>query len=346
VGRVTDAGTRPSDERGIHVTTKVERLVNLTVALLETRRPLSLAELKRSTGYYGQPDAEAARRMFERDKDELRRLGVPIETTSVPLSDEQGYRVPRRAYELPDVDLTGEEVAALALAVRMTGADGTPLALAKLAARAPDPVEVLEPTTRVELPVDPVDAVADAVVGRRVLRFTYRRADGGQSERRIDPYAVVRRKAAWYVVGRDHDRAALRAFRLDRMTDRPQPEGPSGAFDPPDDLDVAAAVSGPELEGVVVTLAVAAPARWAVELRGGRTTGRYHGDDEVFEVTGLHPWRDRSWLLGLGADVTVLGPSELRAEIVGALDALVGTATPEDVAPGAGADDTGRAGPA
>jgi proteasome accessory factor B len=305
------------------VTTKVERLVNLTVALLETRRPLSLAELKRSTGYYDQSDPEAARRMFERDKDELRRLGVPIETAPVPLSDEQGYRVPRRAYELPDVDLTGEEVAALALAVRLTGADGTPLALAKLAARAPDPVDIAEPTTRVELPVDPVDAVADAVVGRRVLTFTYRRADGGQSARRIDPYAVVRRKAAWYVVGRDHDRAALRAFRLDRMTDRPRAQGPEGAFEPPEDLDVAAAVSGPELEGVVVTLAVAAPARWAVELRGGRATGRTHGDDEVFEVTGLHPWRDRSWLLGLGADVTVLEPLELREALVEALDALV-----------------------
>ncbi|MFW5933835.1 MAG: helix-turn-helix transcriptional regulator, partial [Actinomycetota bacterium] len=199
------------------MTPKVERLVNLTVALLETRQPMTLAELKRRTGYYTQDDHASARRMFERDKDELRQLGIPVETRPVPRSDEYGYLIPRGRYELPDVDLTAEEVASLALAVRMTGVEGTPLALAKLAARAPEPAPLeTDPTTRVELETEPVDAVAEMVVQRQPVTFEYRAADGTQRVRTVDPYGVVRRRAAWYLVGRDHDRDAVRAFRLDR----------------------------------------------------------------------------------------------------------------------------------
>jgi proteasome accessory factor B len=306
------------------VTAKVERLVNLTVALLETHLPMSLAELKRRTGYYDQDDERAARRMFERDKDELRRLGVPIETLPLPFSDEVGYRVMRRDYELPDVDLSAEEVAALALAVRLTGTEGTPLALAKLAARAPDPVELPQPTTHVELADAPVGGVADAILDRTAVRFGYRTAAGDEAVRTIDPYAVVRRRSAGYLVGRDHDRDAVRAFRLDRMTELPVTVGEPRAFDPPSDLDVAAAVRGPELEGVEVELAVTSAARWAVELRGGQDTGRRHDGDPVMVVSGLDPVRDRSWILGLGADVTVLGPPSLRVAVLGALDAIVG----------------------
>jgi proteasome accessory factor B len=75
---------------GCGVVPKVERLVNLTVALLEARRPLTFDQIKARTRFYGQDDAESARRMFERDKDELRRLGVPIETRPVQFSEYVG----------------------------------------------------------------------------------------------------------------------------------------------------------------------------------------------------------------------------------------------------------------
>lgn len=303
------------------MTAKVERLVNLTVALLEARRPMTLAEIKRRTGYYTQDDTESARRMFERDKDDLRKLGVPVQTLEVAFGEELGYRVPRGTYELPDVDLTAEEVAALALAVRLTdGGGGAPLAFAKLAARAPDPSELTgTPTTRIELEPDAVDPVADAVLTRAPLRFTYRTASGEVGSRTIDPYGVVRQRASWYLVGRDHARDAVRAFRLDRMTDRPVIVGEPGTYERPDDLDVAAAVSGPEVAGVQVELAVAPEARWAVELRGATDTGRTHDGWPVLQLSGLHPWRDRSWVLGLGPDVVVLEPSELRDEVIAAL---------------------------
>lgn len=306
-------------------TPKVERLVNLTIALLETRRPLTFAEIRRKTGYYDQSDAESARRMFERDKDDLRRLGVPVRTRSTDAFDvEQGYLVDRRDYELPDVNLSPDEVAALALAVRLTGEEGTRLALTKLVARAPDPAELqVAATTRVEVAADPVDPIADALVSRATVTFPYRTAAGTTAQRRVDPYAVAKRRGAWYLLGHDHDRDDLRAFRLDRIRGDVEVVGEPGAFESPEDLNIAALVAGPENDRVEVEVAVSPELRWAFDARGATDTGRTHRDHwPVLRVPGIDPWRDRSWLLGFGPDVEVLAPAELRDAVRDALAAI------------------------
>jgi proteasome accessory factor B len=302
-------------------TAKVERLVNLVVALLETRRPLTFGELKQRTREYGQSDPESGRRQFERDKDDLRRLGVPVETTELDLGGELGYRIDRRRYELPDVQLTSDEVAALALAVQLTDRGDRRLAFAKLAARAPDPTALPARTDapRVEVAVDPIgDELADALVRHVPLRFQYRTAAGDLAERVVDPYAVVQRRGAWYLVAHDHTRDDRRAFRLDRVDGRMRTAGEPGSFTPPDELDVAAAVAGPEAERVTVELAVDPAARWAVERRGGTPTGAEHDGRPVLTVPELDPVRERSWLLGFADEVEVLAPAELRAEVAAA----------------------------
>ena len=306
------------------MTQKTERLVNLTVALLEARRPMTFAELKQRTGFYQQSDTESGRRMFERDKDDLRRLGVPVEVVDVAFGEELGYRVDRRAYELPDVDLTAEEVAALALAVHLTGGESDRLALTKLVARAPDPTPVEDqPAVRVAIVADPVDAVADAVVTRTVLAFTYRAADGTVSERIVDPYAIVQRRGSWYLVAQDHDRQAIRAFRLDRMQGRPTATGPPQAFDPPVDLDLASAVSGPEVATIDVELAVDGTARWAVESRGGLETGASHDGRAVMRVPGIDATRDHPWLLGLWPGAKVIAPDAVARSVADGLQAVI-----------------------
>ncbi len=312
---------------------KAERLVNLTVALLETRRPLTFAEIKRRTGYYSQRDQESGRRMFERDKDDLRRLGVPVIVSEVAFGDDHGYRVERRDYELPDIDLTAEEVTALAVAVHLTGGEGVRLALTKLLARAPDPApQEVAPPVRVQVAAEAVDAVAAAVVTRSVLRFGYRTADGSLSRRTVDPYAVVQRRGSWYLVARDHDRQALRAFRLDRFQDAPETIGEGGAFSIPDDLEVSAAVSGPEVAAVEVEVAVDPATRWAVESRGGVDTGRRHGGRPILRVGGIDPQRDRAWLLGLAPGGTVVAPPEVAERIRDGLSAVLAAHAAGEVA--------------
>ncbi len=303
---------------------KVERLVNLTVALLEARHPMTFQEIRRRTRYYQQGDAESARRMFERDKDDLRRLGVPIETRSLDAFDtEQGYVVDRSAYELPAVDLDGEEVAALTVAMQLAGEEPARLGLAKLVALAPDPSQgPAPPPARVTLEAEALDDLADPLVEHRAVTFGYRSATGADTTRTVDPYGVVQRRGAWYLVGRDHDREALRAFRLDRCTSRVRATGPDGAFTPPDDLDVRAAVQGPATGEIEARVAVAPGARWEAERRGGIDTGETVDGWPVYRFDGADPERLAAWVLGLGADALVRGPASLREEVVGRLRRL------------------------
>jgi proteasome accessory factor B len=305
-----------------------ERLVNLTIALLETRRPLTFDEIRRRTRYYPQPDASSARRMFERDKETLRSLGVPIETRQEFGMDDPGYIIDRKRYELRDIDLTPEEVAALALSVDLVGPEQGALPLAKVAARAPDPAPLAGPPARIGLDIDVVGApIATAVVERRIVQFSYRTADGREGIRSVEPYGVVRRRRAWYLVGRDRDRGDLRGFRLGRMLGRLEVLGESAAFDVPSDLDLAAVISGPAVEPVAVEMRAHPAGRWAIEARGGRVMpheGLAQSDElDLLRIDDLDPLRDRAWLLGVSPDAAVVRPADLRDRIAAALERVV-----------------------
>lgn len=301
----------------------VERLVNLTIALLETRRPVTFDELRRRTGYYPQPDHATARRMFERDKEMLRSLGVPIETRQDAGMDDPGYLIDRRVYELRGVDLDADEVAALALAVDMVGASEGALPLAKVAAHAPDPSPLERPPTRVGLSIEAVDPLAAAVVERRVVRFEYRTADGRSGTRTVEPYGIVHRRRAWYLVGLDRDRGEPRGFRTDRMLGAPEVLDPPGAFERPAGVDLAAVISGPDVPPVSVTLEVVPAGRWAVETRGGNDLGPSDDDRRRMRIDGVDPVRDRAWLLGISPESAVSGPPEVRRSVEAALEAVL-----------------------
>lgn len=309
----------------------VERLVNLTIALLEARRPITFQELRRRTGYYPQKDAASARRMFERDKETLRALGIPIETWQDFGMEDPGYRIDRRAYELRGIDLDADEVAALALAVDLVGAgEAGALPLAKVAARAPDPSPLVAPPTRVGLPLTDVDRLAAPIVERRTVRFVYRTADGRTGERTVDPYGIVRRRRAWYLVGRDHARDGLRGFRTDRMLGDLVVLEPAGAFAVPDDLDLGAVVSGPDIDRVDVTLEAGGAGAWALAARGAVDAGPGpDGPDgeptRRMTLDGVDPVRDRAWLLGVSPDAAVRDPDELRSALRQALEAVLAT---------------------
>jgi len=329
----------------------VERLVNLTIALLETRRPLTFDELRRRTRYYPQPDPASARRMFERDKETLRSLGVPIETRQEFGMDDPGYLIDRRAYELRGVDLDADEVAALALAVDMVGASEGALPLAKVAARAPDPAPLDHPATRVGIPITDIDAFAPAIVERRVIRFDYRTADGRTGRRTIEPYGIVRRRRAWYLVGLDRDRGEPRGFRTDRIQGALDVLEPAGAFEVEAGFDLGAVVSGPEVAPISVLLRARPEGRWPLEVRGGRdegpatesagdgvadavadadadgTTDGRPGEARHIRVDGIDPVRDRAWLLGLSPDAAVLEPDDLRASLRRALERVAAAHT-------------------
>jgi proteasome accessory factor B len=299
---------------------RLERLTNLVAVLLETRRPLTLEEIvERVPGY--PPERESYRRQFERDKATLREIGVPISVEALYAFDqESGYRIPRKEYELPPLDLTADERVALHLAVtavRLEGGEGRH-ALLKLGGLEGDAAPPLA-----ALPSVPaLPALFDAYRRRARVTFTYR----GQL-RRLDPYGILFRNGHWYVVGRDPDREATRAFRADRMEGSVE-AGPGGAFERPEGFDPSSALRDEPWrfgdEQPVDALVRVGPLQAGAVVGDLGEQAVVQRDDDgsvLVRMAVTNRAAFRSFVLGLLDHAEVLGPPELRAEMADWLEA-------------------------
>ena len=311
---------------------KTERLLNLVICLLHTRRYLTVQEIRSAVPGYESDSEEAFRRMFERDKAELRDLGIPLETgtDSAAHDDELGYRIARGDYELPPLSLEPDEAAALGLAARLLHsaplASATASALLKLRAAgidAPEASGALEPQIAGNEPS--FEACLAAVTARRAVRFTYRAAGGADQVREVQPWGVVWWHGRWYLVGHDIARAATRVFRLSRVVGAVEPHGPEDAFNTPEGLDLRAQVArlaGAEPRSTAL-LRLRTGAGWALRREASATTGDGDGWD-VIELPYADPERLADLVTGFGADAVVLGPDDARDAVVRRLRAAAG----------------------
>jgi len=312
---------------------RTERLVNLVICLLATRQYLSADRIRATVaGYDDAPTDEAFFRMFERDKSELRELGVPLETGRTSHFDPtDGYRIARRDYELPEITLQPDEATALALAVRLWDspqlAASARTAVLKLRAAG---VEVdtaaapgLQPRVHAtDLSFDPLVAAVEA---GRVVTFSHRANPGAEpSWRTVQPWGVVSYRGRWYVIGHDVDRVDVRCFRLSRITDV-RVTGPAGAVTVPADVDLLELVArsaGIGAGGVSARLWVASDR--AVGLRRGAAVVAEQSDGVVIDVALPALDVAARWVAGHGADVMVLHPPELRERVLAILTAAAG----------------------
>lgn len=319
---------------------KSERLMNLVIMLLVSRTYVTKERIREVIeGYQGSED-EAFEKMFERDKAELRALGIPLELGSVDkyFEDEQGYRIARDAFELPELDLEPDEVAVLGLAARVWQhaglASATSSALVKLRAAGHevdrDALDVLQPRVGAEEPA--FDAMWSATISRTPVRFGYRRpSEDTDTVRHLEPWGVVTSRERWYVVGRDRDRGEPRMFRLSRIQGAVENDGKPGSFVVPPGTDVRA---------LTARLAPAQPTMEATVLarKGSAVLLRRRARQLEEDVPGpdsASPW-DRltvpmysydelagDVLSHLG-EVVAEAPAELRTRVVERLTGLLG----------------------
>lgn len=306
---------------------RLERLINLVAALLEAHRPLTIDELRFRLPGYAEGDA-AFRRAFERDKEALRELGVPLVTEALdPLHpDVVGYRVPKDAYYLRDPGLEPDELAALhlaATAVRMEGADGV-AALWKLGGELAEggPAAAAVGSVAVAaLPgADHLAALFGAISARRSVAFAYR-----GRPRRVDPWRLSFRTGHWYLAGYDHGAGDERSYRLDRVESEVTTAGEGGPFHPPPAVGSALPPAWRLGEGepVVARLLVDADqAGWAVGFVGAEAVEDRRPDGSVvLAVPVTNRPAFRSFVLGFLDHAEVLGPPDLRADLVEWLEA-------------------------
>jgi proteasome accessory factor B len=222
---------------------RTERLLNLVIALMATQQPLARSAIRqRIPGYEG--NDVAFERKFERDKDELRSMGIPIETVVDSGGEVLGYRIVRADYALAELNLTLEERTAVGLA----GQAWRGAAAGAVAGRAALKLDGVVGDERVGSS-PPVQLTAQeaallplmtALRTDRDARFDYQRPAAEETTRRtISPWGLRAAMGAWYVVGFDHDRQELRNFRLSRIRGPVELVGDSRSFSPPADFDVA-----------------------------------------------------------------------------------------------------------
>ena len=305
---------------------RTERLTNLLALLLETPTPLSLIEIAGElAGQY--PEKESTRRAaFERDKAALRDIGVPIDSDMVEGGEYAGqtrYWIDRDRYELRDLDLDADETRALQVAMAATrpGSATGQEALWKVGGGLLDGGSAVTAVVP-DLPALPL--LREAIVGGRSVAFTYR-----ELRRRVDPWGVLLQTGFWYLVGYDHERAAQRTYRIDRIDGEIEVDG-EATVGRPDDFDPAVAVPGdPKLIGVTGDVSHAqvwiSPRRAAAverEVGADRVATRSDDGSIVVEVPCANLPAFRSWVLGFLADAEVLGPPEVRADLIGWLEGV------------------------
>ena len=319
---------------------KVERMMNLVIALLSTRGYLTADKIRSIVGGYAQcPTDEAFSRMFERDKSELRDLGIPLETGKVSAFEPtEGYRIKRDDYALPDIDLTRDEAAAVAVATklwespeRITAAQNAVLKL-RAAGVDVDPAAGVAITTGagpmgLRGSEDALGILLSAIDTGQAVRFQHRPTPvDPYTERTVEPWGVVTAMGRWYLVGHDRDRDATRIFRLSRIGPDVKPLGLHGAVTRPDGVDLRAIVDqaiGETSSGGQALVWVADGHATALRRVGTslerRTIGGRDGDVIELNVSALD--RLAREVAGYGADALVLEPASLRADVVARLTA-------------------------
>lgn len=248
-----------------------KRLLDLVMLLLRARTPVTYREIRDQFPGYQTTNVEAGLRAFERDKADLLELGVPIRYITPEEDDsleDGGYIIDLKRFRLPEVRLTADEVSALVLAASVARAipggaypKVVDLALRKLAfdmpeasdtptelfatgrAPVPSPVLVHFPASQLASAEELGEIFATLEAStrfRKRVTMTYQAAGNGNTSRReVDPYGLVYRESAWYLVGWCHLRTEIRSFRVDRIHDAtmaPKPKSPD--FERPAGFDV------------------------------------------------------------------------------------------------------------
>ena len=237
---------------------KTERLLNLVFAMMSTHRAISRADIRDNVaGYEDAHSDEAFERMFERDKDELRSMGLPIETVTDTMGDILGYRILPSEYEFVDLELSPDDLIVLGVAAQVWDqavlSASAQSALRKIEAKygktVVSPPPELSGLVRLQAHDVSLPILLRAAREKRVVKFNYQNRTGLQSMRTIEPWAVICREGHWYCIGFDLDRQEQRTFKLPRIQSSvkltaeahtaPRPENPSMQIPQLEDLITA-----------------------------------------------------------------------------------------------------------
>jgi predicted DNA-binding transcriptional regulator YafY len=322
-----------------HDTDKLIRQLSLVAFLMADRRPLTARDVKGNVEGYSEMSDEAFARRFYSDRAELLALGVPLDSQRDEFTGEELYTLRSERYFLRELSLEDEELAALQTGLYLLEgnfayAEPLRLALQNLALGRPgfeqpptetaDRVEIRDVDYSPETP-GRLAKLESAISKQRTVKFNYRAITSDEErERTIDPYALLLDAGRWYVIGRDHDREAIRTFRVSRIRGEIRlATRRERDFRLPEDFDVEAHRGRANWQiGDIAGEArveVAGDTAWWVERVYGRA-GRLEDGVFVTEYASLEALA--RWILRQDGRAVPQSPPDLRRTVKSALKAV------------------------
>ena len=301
---------------------KTERLINLTLALLASKRYLSKAEIFRNIpGYEGSP--ETKERMFERDKDDLRSLGIQIDVNnSDPLfEDEQGYLIKSESFQFAENEFTKEELLLLTMAANLWHDSAVEIdsqnALLKIQSLS-GPVEndmTTTPTLRITEDWQLLVSIFTAVQNKQILEFSYR-----GKKRQVNPYGLYSSNGFWYLIAFEIN--VIKSFKLVRIEGEVDLIGEKDAFEKPDNFNVGNFLKEKSnLVSLVSKLQVRKGA--ALSLRNKFTVKDLDSEWDLMDIPYTNEQELLEMVLWHGTDLKLIEPAALRQLLVANLESYL-----------------------
>jgi len=306
---------------------KTERLINLTLALLATKRYLKKSEILANVfGYEG--TQEAQERMFERDKDDLRSLGIEIEVGDLDpfFEDEPGYKIPQKTYELNVPNLTGRELALISIAANIWNdsvlAPNAQSGIRKLQSLGiPASLDFeFRMKFRFENPTLLLEQLARAIEQKSRITFDY--DSSSLKKRHLEPYRIVFWNGYWYLIGMDLDRSAVRLFKLSRFLGELALSKKKNEFEVPRDFEVANHLPKADPE-IVKSAKIRIRKDAAILLRNRGKLSSEEDDFGIYEIAFENQDSFLRELVWHGVNVQIVEPLELRSALIGLLDGVL-----------------------
>lgn len=301
---------------------KTERLINLTLALLASKRYLSKAEIFRNIpGYEGSP--ETKERMFERDKDDLRSLGIQIDVNNFdPLfEDEQGYLIKSDSFQFAENEFTKEELLLLTMAANLWHDSAVEIdsqnALLKIQSLS-GPVEndmTTTPTLRITEDWQLLVSIFTAVQNKQILEFSYR-----GKKRQVNPYGLYSSKGFWYLIAFEIN--VIKSFKLVRIEGEVVLIGEKDAFEKPVNFNVGNFLKE-ESNSVSLVSKLQVRKGAALSLRNKFTVKDLDSEWDLMDIPYTNEQELLEMVLWHGTDLKLIEPAALRQLLVANLESYL-----------------------
>ncbi len=329
-------------------TEKLIRQLSLISYLMAERRPVTASEIRRDVEGYSVMNEDAFARRFYADRSELEALGIvlSVERPVDGLVEQETYSLPPENFHLPPIEFTDQELAALRTALQLLDgefayAEPLRLALQQISWGRPSPLSAPEQHT-VALGItgsagghdvsQRLAKIETAIFRRKTIVFDYYTMERDElGTRRVDPYQLLYQGGQFYVVGRSHERDAIRVFRLSRIRGKVgYATKAEHDFQRPADFDPRAYANRIDWQfGEPIGTAevwIGRRIAWQIERHfGPYGQMRALGDDgdRVFVTPYANARLLIAWVLGLGEHARILGPGEPAAEFRDRVELLI-----------------------